>query len=62
MFKSNGVATEDIAVAGRIYEIAKERKWGGGPDVGKEVRRGRRGVSSSGAPQSLFQSEVKALA
>ena len=28
MFKSNGVATEDIAVAGRIYEIAKERKLG----------------------------------
>lgn len=31
LFKSNGVATEDIVVAGRIYEIARERK------IGKEV-------------------------
>ncbi len=28
LFKSNGVATEDIVVAGRIYEIARERKLG----------------------------------
>ena len=28
LFKSNGVATEDIVVAGRIYEIARERKIG----------------------------------
>lgn len=28
LFKSNGVATEDIVVAGRIYEIAQERKIG----------------------------------
>ena len=28
MFKSNGVATEDIVVAGRVYEIARERKIG----------------------------------
>jgi alanine dehydrogenase len=28
MFKSNGVATEDIVVAGRIYELARERKMG----------------------------------
>jgi ornithine cyclodeaminase/alanine dehydrogenase-like protein (mu-crystallin family) len=28
LFKSCGVATEDIAVAGRIYEIAKERRIG----------------------------------
>jgi alanine dehydrogenase len=28
LFKSNGVATEDIVVAGRIYEIACERKMG----------------------------------
>ena len=31
LFKSNGVATEDIVVAGRIYEIARERQ------IGKEV-------------------------
>lgn len=31
LFKSNGVATEDIVVAGRIYEIARERK------IGREV-------------------------
>ena len=28
LFKSNGVATEDIVVAGRIYEIARQRKLG----------------------------------
>jgi alanine dehydrogenase len=28
LFKSNGIATEDIVVAGRIYEIAKERGMG----------------------------------
>jgi ornithine cyclodeaminase/alanine dehydrogenase-like protein (mu-crystallin family) len=28
LFKSNGVATEDIVVAGRIYELARERKIG----------------------------------
>jgi ornithine cyclodeaminase/alanine dehydrogenase-like protein (mu-crystallin family) len=32
LFKSIGVATEDIVVAGRVYEIARERK------MGKEVR------------------------
>lgn len=28
LFKSNGVATEDVVVGGRIYEIARERKIG----------------------------------
>ena len=28
MFKSNGVATEDIVVAGRIYELALQRGLG----------------------------------
>ena len=28
LFKSNGIATEDIVVAGRIYEIAKEQGMG----------------------------------
>jgi alanine dehydrogenase len=28
LFKSNGIASEDIVVAGRIYEIAKERGMG----------------------------------
>ena len=28
LFKSNGIATEDIVVAGRIYEIAKQRGMG----------------------------------
>lgn len=28
LFKSNGVATEDIVVAGRIYELAREKKIG----------------------------------
>jgi ornithine cyclodeaminase/alanine dehydrogenase-like protein (mu-crystallin family) len=28
LFKSNGVATEDIVVAGQIYEIARERQMG----------------------------------
>jgi len=28
LFKSNGIAIEDVVVAGRIYEIAKERKLG----------------------------------
>jgi len=31
LFKSNGVATEDFVVAGKIYEIARERK------IGREV-------------------------
>jgi len=31
LFKSTGVATEDVVVAGRIYEIARERK------IGKEI-------------------------
>jgi alanine dehydrogenase len=28
LFKSNGIATEDVVVAGRIYELAKERGMG----------------------------------
>ena len=28
LFKSNGIATEDIVVAGQIYELARERKIG----------------------------------
>src|SRR6202522_3382065 len=28
LFKSNGIAIEDIVVAGRIYEIAKEKRMG----------------------------------
>ena len=32
LFKSNGIAIEDIVVAGRIYELARER------DMGREVR------------------------
>jgi alanine dehydrogenase len=28
MFKSNGIAIEDIVVAGRIYELARERRMG----------------------------------
>jgi ornithine cyclodeaminase/alanine dehydrogenase-like protein (mu-crystallin family) len=28
MFKSNGVATEDIVAAGRVYELALERNMG----------------------------------
>jgi alanine dehydrogenase len=28
LFKSNGIAIEDIVVAGRIYELARERKMG----------------------------------
>jgi alanine dehydrogenase len=28
LFKSNGIATEDIVVAGRVYELAKERGLG----------------------------------
>jgi ornithine cyclodeaminase/alanine dehydrogenase-like protein (mu-crystallin family) len=28
LFKSNGIATEDIVVAGRVYEIARERNLG----------------------------------
>jgi ornithine cyclodeaminase/alanine dehydrogenase-like protein (mu-crystallin family) len=28
LFKSNGIATEDIVVAGRIFEIARERGMG----------------------------------
>jgi len=28
LFKSNGIAIEDIVVAGRIYELARERGLG----------------------------------
>jgi len=28
MFKSNGIAIEDIVVAGKIYEMARERGMG----------------------------------
>jgi ornithine cyclodeaminase/alanine dehydrogenase-like protein (mu-crystallin family) len=28
LFKSNGIAIEDIVVAGRIYEMARKRKIG----------------------------------
>jgi alanine dehydrogenase len=28
LFKSNGIASEDVVVAGRIYELARERKLG----------------------------------
>jgi alanine dehydrogenase len=39
LFKSNGVATEDIVVAGRIYELARERQMGREiPMWQKEVR------------------------
>lgn len=41
LFKSSGIASEDVAVAGRLYEMAKER--GIGREVSlweKEVRRG----------------------
>lgn len=31
LFKSNGIATEDIAVAGKVFELARERK------IGREV-------------------------
>ena len=31
LFKSNGIATEDVAVAGRIYELARER------GIGKQI-------------------------
>ena len=31
LFKSNGIATEDIAVAARVYEIARER------GIGREI-------------------------
>jgi alanine dehydrogenase len=45
LFKSNGIATEDIVVAGRIYELAKER------GVGKTVNmwEGSSGKSSARA-------------
>ncbi len=46
LFKSNGIATEDIAVAGRVYDLARER--GMGREVAlweKEARAGEgRGV------------------
>jgi alanine dehydrogenase len=39
LFKSNGVATEDIVVAGRIYELARQRQMGREiPMWQKEVR------------------------
>jgi ornithine cyclodeaminase/alanine dehydrogenase-like protein (mu-crystallin family) len=28
LFKSNGIAIEDVVVAGRIYEMARQRKIG----------------------------------
>jgi len=46
LFKSNGIAIEDVVVAGRIYELARERKLGREiPMWQKEMRRGEaRGV------------------
>jgi alanine dehydrogenase len=46
LFKSNGIATEDIVVAGRIYEVARERGMGRQvPLWEKEARAGEaRGV------------------
>ncbi|HWW50721.1 MAG TPA: ornithine cyclodeaminase family protein [Verrucomicrobiae bacterium] len=39
LFKSNGVATEDIVIAGRIYELARQRQMGREiPMWQKEVR------------------------
>jgi alanine dehydrogenase len=38
MFKSNGVATEDIVVAGRLYELAKEKGIGGSVEMWGENR------------------------
>jgi ornithine cyclodeaminase/alanine dehydrogenase-like protein (mu-crystallin family) len=28
LFKSNGVAIEDVVVAGRVYEVARQRRMG----------------------------------
>jgi alanine dehydrogenase len=39
LFKSNGIATEDIVVAGRIYEIAKERGMGKPLELWEEAKR-----------------------
>lgn len=44
LFKSNGIATEDVAVAGRIYEIAQERGLGTQVPLWEKVaRRGKAG-------------------
>ena len=46
LFKSNGLATEDIVVAGRVYEIARERK------IGREIpmwQKEARSVAERGA-------------
>ncbi|MGA7920388.1 MAG: ornithine cyclodeaminase family protein [Candidatus Acidiferrales bacterium] len=44
LFKSNGIATEDVVVAGRIYEIAQERGLGTQvPLWEKQARRGKAG-------------------
>jgi alanine dehydrogenase len=39
LFKSNGIATEDIVVAGRIYELAKERGMGKQIELWGETKR-----------------------
>jgi alanine dehydrogenase len=38
LFKSNGIATEDIVVAGRVYEIAKERGIGKPVELWEEAK------------------------
>jgi len=43
LFRSNGIATEDIVVAGRIYELARER------GLGKQVAMWSEEVRASGA-------------
>ncbi|MGA7622436.1 MAG: ornithine cyclodeaminase family protein [Candidatus Acidiferrales bacterium] len=44
LFKSNGIATEDVVVAGRIYEIAQERGLGTQvPLWEKQARHGKAG-------------------
>lgn len=42
LFKSSGIASEDVAVAGRLYEMAKERK------IGREVPLWEKEVRSGG--------------
>lgn len=39
LFKSNGIATEDIAVAGRIFETARERNMGRQVDLWEDAKR-----------------------
>jgi alanine dehydrogenase len=46
LFKSNGVATEDIVVAGRIYELARERKMGREVSMWQKELRSAEGRSS----------------